>query len=248
MKEFSFKLVFICSVLLYFIQCKEKQKDNYSKLIQQDWMTLYEDAVISNPEGIYFDSTHFHTFEDVGVFRHGKFVLNQDTLEINAVTHKGKYLIKKLTDDSLWLKALEQRSIGEHVEKYYNRKLEFNPNLKIDSILIETRYCHGCKEYNMKYSNGEIQYYENENNKKRFQLSKDKENKIDSLIQWSYLDKVNAFKFGHWNHEWRMDVTFYLKNHKPIKVNGAYGSFSYRFNEIIETLVSDIPLKDITIE
>lgn len=166
-----------------------------------------------------------------------QYIVNQDTVFIEELDgSESFYLIHNHTSDSLIL------SRDGHTERYYNRRLEYNLALKLDSITLETGECFGdCPRFMMTvHQDGTVEFEGFEHTKVLGKKALKMKNldKLDSLFRWSYIDHLDTTKNYGVIDGWSTNIAFHYNERNTAKVNGTMMDMPFRLRELIAELTN----------
>lgn len=206
--------------------------------LQGDWVYVNRtNRIIHNYIGIEFDSTEFYTVSDHGRTKVGSYSLAGDSIIIDDGT---RYKIISLTKDTL---KLSENGEGT---TYYNRNLDFNNDLTLDSIELNTGECFGeCPEFQLTLNRNTqvIKFIPKRNCKAKEEttvtFTNEEWNKLDSLFKWTKIDDVDTTYSYSAIDDWAMNIIIHY-NDKQVKVKGTEGSLPYRLQPLVNVLTKKL--------
>lgn len=207
--------------------------------LEGEWIYTTETARINGDDvGVKFSDGNLLIIRNSGLWQEGKYALSQDTIYIEKFGGvRSRYLINSYQSDSLTF------SRGNHPVKLYSRRLEYNPDLKFDKIILETGGCDAnCPKFFMVLnSNGDINFEGIYDSKyigaTNFKMDASAFHEVDSLFKWSYIDNLDTSKDYGFIDGWSINITFYY-NGKSIKtITGTYSEMPFRLKGILAILI-----------
>lgn len=227
-------------ILSICFSCHQSEQDKAS-VINGEWVLgkhVTRDSKTFTPysQKLEFDDDSVRILiESSNLYMLEAFKLQNDSLMLNGY----EYRIVKLTKDSLLLE-------NQFYKLFYNRReLDFNPDLQLEKIQLNTGFCLGpCPSFALTLdSNGVIAYLGKAHCKFQgdttFQISLDKQLEIDSLFKLSQIERVNAADFEPLVDDWEMDITFYY-NGTSNQFKGTQSTIPFRLFPIASILVQDL--------
>lgn len=224
--------VFLLIIIILFSCEKQDNPITLDKLIDKDWVVYSDQTPFIINERIFFDSTSYLEKMNTEAFQMAEFKLKKDSILFEKdIHHRKGYLIQKLTEDSLILFTLDDNS----KKVLYDRKLEYNKSLKLDSLKISTE---GSKEIDILYkSEGDLHVvYKNKTYKKS--LNSNDKQKIDSLMHYSCIDRTDENRFYGFHDAFKLEATIFY-NGKSKKIQGTVNDFPFRINEITNYVIEE---------
>ena len=240
------KLLLTIIVILEFCACSEVSREELPDL-EGEWMYTKETANISGDDvGLKFEDDTVYVIRNSGLWQEGKYTLKQGEVDVVGFGGiKTKYFILNHLPDTVKI------SRGNHVEKLYSRRLEYNPNLKFDKIIFNAGGCYGeCPEFIMTlYGDGDVNFQGTTNTKSlgntKFKVETRALQTIDSLFKWSYIDSLDATKDYGAVDGWGMEITFYYTENRVKTINGTSMEMPFRLKKIIRWLTDEARKKDL---
>jgi len=234
-------------ILLGLLSC-DVDTDKLSSL-EGEWIYIRDSSNViemsksAHEIGLRFKNDSLYLIKNDGLYLEGKYFLEKNNMNVEVFGGKiSKYTIRKHSRDTLWL-------MGKLGGELYNRKLEFNPNLKFEKIILKSGICYGnCPEFQIVLNkNGNVDFTGFNNVKligtKHFSMS-NKIQKIDSIFKLSNIEKSDyTGSFGSIDG-WDMNITFYYNDSKIKSIKGTYFSMPYRIKGIINILINEVEKKE----
>jgi hypothetical protein len=232
------------ALILICIACDSKKaRDPIGYNIEGKWVYFennvmrYKDRLVDHYSGIEFDDNEFYYVGDDGRTLVGDYQLRNDTLIVEDGNKRLVYKVLALTNDSL-------SYLDEDVTRYYyNQKLDFNPELQLDSIYIKAGQCFdNCQEFEFTIEKGERRgkFVGGKNSKyqgERYIQFSDKEwDKMDSLFKWSRIELYDSSLFYGAIDDRVIDLEIRYNRDKVKKIRGTQGGLLRRLQPIVESV------------
>ncbi|MEM6845638.1 MAG: DUF6438 domain-containing protein [Bacteroidota bacterium] len=234
------KNTLVVLVILSLYACAtNKNEDKVS--LEGDWVLIQDTTKIfsGSDVGLRFAGDTISSLGNPVFLPQSPYRLKQDTIffkDINGA--ELSYYILNHTPDSLIL------SRNGHTENYYNRQLEYNPDLELDSTILKTGWCFGeCPNFTMVvHQDGTVHFEGFEHTKvvgkKELKMEKESLDKLDSLFKWSYIDHLDTTRNYGAIDGWSTYITFHYNERNTAKVNGTMMEMPFRLSELIAELTN----------
>lgn len=219
--------------------------------IEGDWVYVnkrYND--VDHYAGIQLNKDTFYRLSDQGRTKVGQYRIVNDSLNIaisNSLYSQPRleyetYLIKALSHDSLTLISSNGYELN-----YYDRKLDYDTNLRLDSIYLRAGTCFGkCPEFEftLARNSGEANFIGGNNSKlkgeHKFKFTNSELNRLDSLFKWTRIQQYDSTLYYGAIDDWMIELKINYNEGEFRKIRGSYGGLLYRLQpltrEIIEKL------------
>nr|WKN39153.1 DUF6438 domain-containing protein [Tunicatimonas sp. TK19036] len=208
--------------------------------LEGDWIYIKDSSEISTitDAGLRFSNDTLLPLGSSMFWPSSHYILKQDSIIFEDFDGKKSfYLILNHQPDSLTL------SLNGHIERYYNRQLEYNSRLQLDSIILKTGWCFGdCPEFTMTFHpSGSSQFRGIRDTKfigeRKLTVERDRLNKIDSLFKWSYIDHLDTTEYYSAIDGWSTGIILYYNENQVKRVEGTMMNMPFRLKPIIWELV-----------
>lgn len=183
---------YLALILFILIHCSPKRENGLPVSIEGEWIPVFEDiGFIYDWKGIKFENDSAYEIDDRWGFLLGPYSIIEDKLIIEELEGKSEYTILKLSADSL---MIEKNGV---VDLYYSRKLEYDKNLRFETISISTNRClYSCWEFDFKLQSDGFEVFNGKYNTQTLGLKEGKMNdkllnEIDSLFKWSNINQLD---------------------------------------------------------
>jgi len=228
-----------------FFSCTTGFKEGDMVSLEGEWIFIEDTTEIFGHDlGLKFRDDTLLTIRNSGLWQEGKYTLKQDTVYIEGFRGQiSTYLIRNHVLDTLTLFR------HGRIEKLYNRRLEYDPDLKFDKIILETKGCYGnCPEFMLTIHNdGNVNFRGIRNAKyigeKEFKMERQNLHKIDTLFKWSFITRLDTSEFYGAVDGWAMDITFYYNGNNVSTVKGTSMEMPFRLKRIVGRLTNDLRVR-----
>ncbi len=142
-------------------------------------------------------------------------------------------------------------SDDEYVDRYYNRRLEYNASLVFDKLYLKTGNCFGdCPKIELTLEKGTNKILFNGISncnyigRTHITIDEEKLRKFENLFQWSNIDKIDSTQYYGVIDGWEMSIYFdYNKKSKTIR--GAHWGMPFQVRPIINLLLFIVQEKNL---
>ncbi|EON78869.1 hypothetical protein ADIS_0766 [Lunatimonas lonarensis] len=196
-----------------FLLCSPKEELGSPISIEGDWIEVREDTEwIYDWSGLKFENDTAYIISDFGLLVKGPYSIIDNRIITKEFDGIFELSVQNLTEDSLEIE------INGDVRQYYSRRLEYDKDLKFNSISISSYKCMDlCWEFDYRLDSSGFEVFEGKYNTQTIGLKKSKLNekllnKVDSLFKWSNIEQLDP--------EW-----------VPIAVDGWFLKIDVNFNE-----------------
>jgi hypothetical protein len=233
--------------LLILTSCSNQEREILT-LIESEWIqidnqskSLFDSADI----GLVFRRDTVWSTSDRGWFNQGQYSFDKNEILLASKSDTTNLIIQLFTKDSLTLLT------NEVTYRYYNRRLEFNKDLKFRKITLKTGVCFGgCQSFDVVLDNeGNVKFNGLENGNavdlKNYSIDLKTKEKIDSLFKQSRVGSLDSSKFYGWFDDWTMKIKFEYGDNNVKEITGTRSYMPYRLKPIIGTLISDLRKREL---
>ncbi len=217
-----------------------------SKMLIGEWMyapsslTMYDDRI-----GLELTDSAFYFIYNGVSLQDGNYIISNDSVKVSwEGKDRGSYKIVKLTEDSLIL-----NSSGE-IKRLYSRKIDFNPELKLEGIAFTAGLCFGlCPEFELNYDSKGMIHFKLLSKEKfhvdtSYALTNNKVLRIDSLFKFSKIETLDTTQFFGAD-DWLMNITFTYDGDKHTRIHGTFMEMPYRIQSILHLFIEDLKEKEL---
>lgn len=185
------KMKYLTLIFITFFQCSAK--DEITILIEGDWIEVNEETEwIYDWSGLKFENGTAYRISDFGTLKKGPYSIVENRLIIDEFDEVLEFTILNLTEDSLKIE------LNGKVSQYYSRKLEYDKELKFNSISISTHKCmDSCWEFDYRLESDGFELFDGKYNTQTLGIKEGKMNnkklmKLDSLFKWSNINRLES--------------------------------------------------------
>lgn len=240
--HFITKCVHLLLGLLILTSCS-KHKTETSTTLESEWVQvenqfkfLFDSADI----GLVFRKDTLWSTSDYGWVNQGQYSIDETKITFSTSTGTTNWTILAMTNDSLTI--LRARD----TLKYYNKRLEFETNMKYKKMMLRTGLCFaGCQEFEVQLDgSGNVEFHGLKNGKvietKHYLMDENSRSKIDTLFKEARISKIDSTRYYGRFDDWIMTMKFEYGENQVVKVNGTSSNMPYRLKPIIGTLINDL--------
>ena len=206
--------------------------------LEGEWIPVLKDTwLVYDWSGLKFENDSASEINDRWCFLMGPYSIREDKLIIEEFNGKSEYTILNLTADSL---IIEKNGDVNH---YYSRKLEYDENLKFNTISISSYRCLDlCWEFDYELESDGFEVFNGKYNTQTLGIREGKLNdklvkEIDSLFKWSNIhqldpDLVPIPDMG----DWLIDFKINYNDNESIIFSTTYFNIPYRIKPIFHLI------------
>ncbi len=225
------------SACSFFPEEKEKLR------LEGDWIYVEDTTGLFSRYdlGLRFRDSTLLTIKKSALHNRGKYSLDQDKIlvqEFGGII--SSYQIIEHLPDTLTL------SHNSKTRKLYNRRLEFNSDLKFEKISLVAGSCFGyCPEFIFTIQSDGKANFKGINNVKLvgdtvFRIENQTLQNIDSLFKRSYIDNLDTTA-NYWAmDDWSLNITFHYNESKSKTIDGTYMFMPFRLKGIIRRMLTTL--------
>ncbi len=213
--------------------------------IEGDWIRVpLKNEIIGDYNGIRFDADTLYNVSPA-IEAIGKYKLKGDTILVeNYEQRLFTYKIQKHTSDSLIISSSDSEF------KYYSRRLEFDSSLIFNSIFLGLGASPDHRpEFKVRLSrSGKMKFKGSKNCKVKgtniFSMDKSRLKKIDSLFQWSNINRTIQPELGALTDQ-MITLTIEYNSNQTKTIKGEYYKMPFRLRGLIWTLFRELRIREL---
>jgi len=185
--------------------------------------------------GLKFENESASEINDRWCYLIGPYSIREDKLLIEEYNGKSEYTILNLTTDSL---IIEKNGDVNH---YYSRKLEYDENLKFNTISISAYRCLDlCWEFDYILERDGFEVFNGKYNTQTLGIKEGRLNdkfvkEIDSLFKWSNINQLDPDLVAI-DMDWLIDFKIIYNQNQSIKISTSYFNIPYRIKPIFHII------------
>lgn len=183
---------YLVLTFLIFMHCSSKKEPDIPISIEGDWIEVYEEIEwIHDWSGLKFENDTAYQISDFGLLVKGPYSTIDNRIITDEFDGIFEFNILNLTDDSLKIEG------NGEVRKYYSRRLEYDKDLKFNSISISTYKCMDlCWEFDYRLESNGLEVFDGKYNTRTLGIKESKMNDkllkgIDSLFKMSNIKEID---------------------------------------------------------
>lgn len=228
---------YLALIFIIFIHCSPKKENELPISIEGEWIEVYEDTEgIYDWSGLKFENDTTYRISDFGLVVKGAYSIVENRIITDEFDGVLEFTILNLTEDSL---KIERN--GE-VNQYYSRRLEYDKDLKINSISISTYKCMDlCWEFDYRLESDGIEVFNGKYNTQSLGIRKGKmEDKllreIESLFKWSNIKQLNPERVPIAMDGWLIKFDINYNDNESIAFSTTDFEIPYRIKPIFHLI------------
>ncbi|GAB3008481.1 hypothetical protein GCM10027284_28770 [Cyclobacterium sediminis] len=235
---------YLALIFIIFIHCSPKKENELPISIEGEWIEIYEDTEgIYDWSGLKFENDTAYRISDFGLVVKGAYSIVENRIITDELDGVLECTILNLTEDSL---KIERN--GE-VNQYYSRRLEYDKDLKINSISISTYKCMDlCWEFDYRLESDGIEVFNGKYNTQTLGIRKGKmEDKllreIESLFKWSNIKRLNPERVPIAMDGWLIEFDINFNDNESISFSTTDFEIPYRIKPIFHLIQNHLKKK-----
>lgn len=232
---------YLAWIFLFFIQCSPNMENGLPISIEGEWIEVYEETELPYDwSGLKFKNDTAYRISDFGLFEKGPYSIFENHVVTDEFDGIFKFTILNLTYDSL---KIERN--GEVIQ-YYSRRLEYDKDLKFNSISISTYKCMDlCWEFDYKLKNNGLEVFDGKYNTQTLGMKESKVNdklirEIDSLFKWSNIKELEPEKIPIAVDGWLINFEINFNENESIAFSTTSFEIPYRLKPIFHLIVKHL--------
>ncbi|WP_026969372.1 hypothetical protein [Algoriphagus terrigena] len=179
----------ICIIFILFFP---KKDEKFPISIEGDWIEVCEETErVYDWLGLRFENDTAYEISDFGLLAKGPYSIIENRIITDESDGIFEFTILNLTEDSLTIER------NGDVIQFYSRRLEYDKDLKFNSISISTYRCMDlCWEFDYRLESNGFEVFDGKYNTQTIGVRESKMNdnllgKVDSLFKWSNLKCID---------------------------------------------------------
>ena len=235
---------YLAWIFIIFIHCSPKKENGLPISLEGEWIPVFEDiGFIYDWSGLKFENDSAFEIDDRYGFLMGPYSINEDKLLIEEFKGKSEYTILNLTADSL---VIENNGDVNH---YYSRKLEYDKNLKFNTISISAYRCSDlCWEFDYVLESNGFEVFNGKYNTQTLGLIEGKLNdklvkEIDSLFKWSNINQLDPDWVAIPDMDWLIYFEINYNENESINFSTTHFNIPYRLKPIFHLIMENLKKK-----
>lgn len=228
---------YIPLIFIIFFQCSQKKETELPELLEGEWIEVpVKTEWIYDWSGLKFRDDTAYKISDFGALVKGPYTILQKRVLTEGFDGPSEFEILNLTKDSLKIK---RKGV---ISKYYSRRLEYDNDLKFNSISISTYRCLDlCWEFDYKIGRDGFEIFNGKYNTQTDGIKNGRMNEklleeIDSLFKWTNIKELDPDRVRIAMDGWRITFEINYNENKSISFSTSESEIPYRFKPIFQII------------